>query len=115
MSEYIPKPKCLGANVKVELDLFCYAIKTDLKSTEGVYTLDFAKKTDLVNLKFDVDKLVIDKLKNVSSGLSSLKSKVDKLDVNKLVPVRVDLCKLNDVVRIDDVKKTEYNGLVKKS
>ena len=77
--------------------------------------MDFAKKTDLVNLKFDVDKLVIDKLKNVSSGLSSLKSKVDKLDVSKLVPVRVDLCKLNDVVRIDDVKKAEYNGLFKKS
>ena len=34
------------------------------------------KKTDLLNLKSDVDKLAIDKLKNVPSGLSSLKSKV---------------------------------------
>ena len=33
------------------------------------------KKTDLVNLKSGVDKLNVDKLKNVPSGLSSLKVK----------------------------------------
>ena len=38
------------------------------------------KKTDLASLKPDVDKLDIDRLKNVPSGLSSLKSKVDELD-----------------------------------
>ena len=48
------------------------------------------KKTDLVNLKFDVDKLDIDKLKNVPSTLSNLESKVD---VDKLVPVPADLSK----------------------
>ena len=30
MSEYFPKPKSLGANVKVELDLSSYATKADL-------------------------------------------------------------------------------------
>ena len=49
------------------------------------------KKTDLANLKFDVDELDIDKLKNVPSNLTNLKSKLDKLDVEKLVPVPVDL------------------------
>ena len=34
------------------------------------------KKTDLANLKSDVDKLDIDKLKNVPSNLSYLKNKV---------------------------------------
>ena len=29
MSEYFPKPNSLGANIKVELDLFNYATKTD--------------------------------------------------------------------------------------
>ena len=29
MSEYFPKPKSLGANVKVELDLSSYATKAD--------------------------------------------------------------------------------------
>ena len=37
----------------------------------------FAKKTDLANLKSDVDELDNDKLKNVPSGLSNLKSKVE--------------------------------------
>ena len=31
MSEYFPKPKSLGANVKAELDLLNYATKADLK------------------------------------------------------------------------------------
>ena len=47
------------------------------------------KKTDLADLKSDLDKLDSDKLKNVPSNLSNLKSKVDKLDVDKLVPVPV--------------------------
>ena len=54
------------------------------------------KKTDLANWKSDVDKLDIDKLKNVPSILSNLKSIVDKLDVDKLVPVPVDLSELSD-------------------
>ena len=38
-------------------------------------------------VKSDVDKLDIDKWKNVPSNLSNLKSKVDELHVGKLVPV----------------------------
>ena len=63
------------------------ATKTDLKNATGVHTSPFPKKTDLANLKSDVDKLDIDKLKNVPRGLNNLKSKIDKLDVDKLVPV----------------------------
>ena len=66
------------------------------------------KKADLANLKFDVDKLDIDKLKRVPSNLSSLKSKVDKL-----VPIPVDLRKLSDVVKNDAVKKDLYNAKIK--
>ena len=44
----------------------------------------FAKKTDLANLKSDVYKLDIDKLKNVPSNLNNLTSKVDKLDIGIL-------------------------------
>ena len=51
MSEYFLKPNYLGANVKVELDLSNYAIKADLKNATGVDTSDFAKKTNLPNLK----------------------------------------------------------------
>ena len=113
MSEYFPEPKCLGGRVKVELDLSNYATKADLKNATGVDTLDSAKETDLANLKSDVDKLDIDKLKTLSTNLSNLKSKVDKLDVDKLVPVPVDLSKLSDVVKNDVVKKDVYNAKIK--
>ena len=68
------------------MDLCNYATKADLKNAAGVYTSKFAKKLDLANLKSDVDKLDIDKLKNVPTNLSNLKSKVDKLDNDKSVP-----------------------------
>ena len=70
-----------------------YTIKTDLKKATGVDTSDFAKKTNLANLKSDLEKLDIDKFKNVPSNLSNLKCKLDKLDVYKLVPVPLDLSK----------------------
>ena len=91
-----------------------YVTKSDLKSATGVGTSDFAKKTDLASLKCDVDKLDIDKLKNVPSNLSSLKSKVDKLEIGKLETTPADLSKLSNIVKNDVVKRTEYNKLVKK-
>ena len=52
---------------------------------------NLGKKVGLANLKTDVDKLDIAKLKNVPSHLSDLKSKVNEIDVDKLQPVPVDL------------------------
>ena len=76
-------------------------------------TSKFSRKVDLANLKSNVDKLDIDKLKNVPTNLSNLKSKVDELDVDKLVPVPVDLSKLSDIVKNDVVKKDVYNAKMK--
>ena len=84
------------------------------KNATGVDTLDFTKKTELANLKSDVDNLDIDNLKNVPSGLNTLKSKVDKLDIGKLETTLVDLSKLSNVVKNDVVEKTEYDELAKK-
>ena len=105
MSGYFSKPKSLEANVKVELDLPNYATKADFKKATSVQTSDFATETDLANLKFDIDKLDIDKLKNLPSNLSNLKSREDKLDVHKLVLVLVGWSKLRYVVKNDVVKK----------
>ena len=99
--------------VKVELGLLDYAtVKADSKNAIGVDTSDFAKKTDLTDLKSDVDKLDNDKLKNVPSGLSSLKSKVYKLGISKLEIAPVDLTMLHDAVKNEVAKMTEYNELV---
>ena len=70
-------------------------------------------KPDLANLKCNVDKLDIDKLKNVPTNLNNWKSKVDKLDVDNLVPVPVDLNKLSDVVKNDVLKRDGYNAKIK--
>ena len=75
MSEYFRKPKSLVENLKFKLDLSNNAIKSDLKNAIGFDTFDFALKTDLANLKSDVDKLDIDKLKNVPTTLNSFKGK----------------------------------------
>ena len=45
MSDFFSKPKLLGANTKVELDLSIYKTKADLKNAGGVDTSDFANKT----------------------------------------------------------------------
>ena len=113
MSEYFREPKSLGGRVKVELDFSNYATNIDLKNAAGVDTSKFAKKVDLANLKSNVDKLDIDKLKNAPTNSSNLKSKVDKLDVDKLVPVSVDLSKLSDVVKNYTVKKNICNSKIK--
>ena len=60
-----------------------YATKADIKNITHVDTSSFALKTNLANLK----------------------TEVDKLDIDKLVPVPVDLSKLSDVVKNDAVKK----------
>ena len=89
-----------------------YATKTDFKNTTGFDASPFAKKTDLVNLKSDVDKLDIDKPKNVPINLNNLKSKLDKLDVDKLIPVHVEVSKLSDVVKNHFVKNDEYEAKI---
>ena len=71
--------------MKVELNLSKYATKTNLKNATSVDTWTFAKKVELTSLKFNVDKLVIDKLKNWWTNLNNLKIKVEKLDADKLV------------------------------
>ena len=113
MSEYFPAPEFLSATVKVALDLSNYATKTDFRNAVGVDTSFFAKKAELANLESDVDKLDIDKFKNLPTDLNNLKSKVDKLDVDKLVPAPVDLSKLSDVVKKDVAKKDVYDTKIK--
>ena len=74
---------------------------------------DFAKKADLASLKSDIDKLGIDELEQVPSGLNNLKIKVDKLVSDRLKHIPFDFSKLSNIVEEDVVKKTEYDELVK--
>ena len=76
MNELFPKPISLGANVKIKLDLSNYATKGDFQNVTVVDTSDFTGKSGFSNLKSDVDKSNIDKLKNVPSNLSKLSNVV---------------------------------------
>ena len=63
MSKYFPKPfRSLGHNINVKVDISNYATKTDLTNVTHADTSSFALKTNLANLKTEVDKLDIDKL-----------------------------------------------------
>ena len=48
----------------------------------------------------------------LKTNLADLKGEVDKSDIDKLVSVPVDLSKLSDVVKNDVVKKTDYNAKI---
>ena len=93
MSKFFPKPyEPFGGDVNVTVDLSNYATKTDSKNVTHVDTSIFALKTNLANLK----------------------TEVDKLDIEKLVPVPTDLSKLSNIVKNDVVKKTVHDKLVAK-
>ena len=55
--------------MKVKLDLSNYAKNTDFIIVKTADTSTFAKKVDFANLKSNVDKLDIDKIKNVPPNL----------------------------------------------
>ena len=94
MSQYFAKPfnSDFDDSIKVKIDLTNYATKADIKNISHVDTSSFTLKTNLANLK----------------------SEVDKLDIDKLKPVPTDLSKLSNVVKNDVVKKADYNKLVTK-
>ena len=73
MSQYFPKSfRSFGRNVNVKVDLSNYATKTDIKNISHVDTSSFALKTNLANLKTEVDNLDIDKLVSIPGDLSKL-------------------------------------------
>ena len=86
MSQYFPKPFNLhfGDSINVKIDLSNYATKADIKNISHVDTSSFALKTNLANLKTEVDKLDIDKLKPFPHNVSKLSNVVTNEVVKKL-------------------------------
>ena len=84
MTIFFPEPyEPFGGDINVTVALSNYATKTHLKNVTLVDTSSFVLKTNLANLK----------------------TEVDTLDIDKLVPVSVDLSTLSDVVKNNVVKK----------
>ena len=75
MSQYFPNPyEPFGGNINVNVHLSTHATKDDIKNITHVDTSNFALKTNLSNLKTEVDKLDIDKLGSLPNNLSNLKT-----------------------------------------
>ena len=87
MSGHFLKLNSLETYVKVELDLSNYATQTDLQNATAVDTQDFSKKTELTNLKSDVNKLDI----NQTQTLKKLKLKLPRfmIMINILLPMNL--------------------------
>ena len=92
MSQYFPPYNNSSETIKVKLDLSNYATKKYIKDITHVDTSSYALKTNLANLKTEVDKIDTDKLKTVPD----------------------DLAKLSNAVKNDVAKKTDYNTLKNK-
>ena len=91
MCQHFPKPyEAFSGDIKVKVDLSNYATKADIKNISHVDTSSFALKTNLANLK----------------------SEVDKLDIDKLKPLPDDVSKLSNTVTNEVVKKTDYNAKI---
>ena len=77
MSQYFPRLyEPFGGDINVKVDLSNYATKADIENISHVDTSSFALKTNLANLKTEVDKLDIDKLVHFPTDLSKLSNVV---------------------------------------
>ena len=84
MSLYFPKPhEPFGGDIRVKVNISNYATKADIENIAHIDTSSFALKSNLANLK----------------------TEVDKLDIDKLAPVPIDLSKLSDVVKMMLLKR----------
>ena len=97
-----------GGNINVKVDLSNYATKSDIKNISHVDTWSFSLKTDLANLKTEVDKLDIEKLVPVPVGLSAKYDVVKKTVYDKLV-------EKNKIDTSGFVSRTKYAELKKNS
>ena len=109
MSKFYPEPhEPFSGDINVTVDLSNYVAKADIKNISHVDTSSFALKTNLANLKTEVDKLDIDKLVPVPTDLSKL-SNAEKKDVVKKTVYDKLVGKVNDIDTSGFVLKTKYN------
>ena len=85
-----------------------YITKTDLKGATGIDTSNLALKSNLGNLKAEVDKIVVDKLKTVSVDLSKISNAVNNEVVKKTVYDKL-VAKVNNTDAIGLVLKIKYD------
>ena len=76
MSCYLQLDSYMRDKVKVLLDLSNYATKKKLEHATGVATSSLAAKSDFNALKADIDKIEVNELIKVPTGLNNLVRKI---------------------------------------
>ena len=81
MSQYFPQPyEPYEGDINVKVGLNKYATKTDLTNAAGIGTSKLALKSNLANLKAEIDEIDVDKLKTVSVDLSKLSNVLNMIN-----------------------------------
>ena len=107
MSQYFLNSfRSFEKNINVKVDLFNYATKSDIKNISHVDTLSFALKTNLANLKTEVDKLDVDKLVSIPADLSELSNVIKNFVKNTLYDKLA--AKVSNIDTNDFALKTTY-------
>ena len=84
MSQYfLSHKKLLERNINIKVDLSNYATKSDLKNATGIDTSKLTLKSDLANLKAEIDQKDVEELKPVPADLSNLSNAVNNDVVKK--------------------------------
>ena len=100
MSQYLRKPyEPFSGDIDVKVDLSNYATKADIKN----FTFHIS---DISHI--DVSTFAL------KTNLPNLKTEINKWDIEKLARVPTDFSKLSDVVKNDVAKKDVYDKLVAK-
>ena len=134
MNQHFLIYRSFGRSIKVELDLSSYAAKTDLKNVAHVGVSSFSFKTNLANLKTEVDKLYIATLAPVPNDLATLSNvvtnvvkktvyaklviKIDNNDTTgSALKIKYDTDKSEPERKINDAEEKipNTNGLLKKT
>ena len=107
MSQYFLNSfRSFEKNINVKVDVFNYATKSDIKNISHVDTLSFALKTNLANLKTEVDKLDVDKLVSIPADLSELSNVIKNFVKNTLYDKLA--AKVSNIDTNDFALKTTY-------
>ena len=108
MSRFFTPYRNSAGIVRVELDLSRYAAETDLKNVTYIDVSNFALKSILANLKTDVGKTDVEKIKTVPVDLSKLSNVVKNEAVKKTVSDKL-VTNVNNIDTTVFVLKTKYN------
>ena len=101
--------RTFGGNTDANVDPSNYATKATIESISHADTSSFSLKTNLANIKTEVDKLYIDKLVAVPVDLSKLANVVKNKVIKNTVCDKL-IAEINNIDTSGFILKTKYDA-----